>query len=121
MAADEAQHATYGALIDDAESSPAMTFAAMGLLGTVPGLVLLAVGLWRAGVGPRWVPIALGAFVAVEFAGHSVSDWASHVASVIYLVSFTGLAVAVWRSSPREWATASAPVAEPEELVRPSR
>jgi len=119
MAADEAQHATFGALIDDVESSPVTAFAAMGLLGTVLGLVLLAVGLWRAGFGPRWVPIALGAFVVVEFVGHSVSDWASHVASVIYLVSFTALAVAVWRTSPQGWATAPEPESEPAELVHP--
>ena len=103
MAADEAQHATYGALIDDFESSPAMTFAAIGLVGTVLGLILLAVGLWRAQVGPRWVPIALGAFLLVEFVGPLVSDWASQAASVIYLVSFTALAVAVWRTPAQDW------------------
>lgn len=103
MAADETQHATYGALIDDFESSPAMTFAAIGLVGTVLGLILLAVGLWRAQVGPRWVPIALGAFILVEFVGASVSDWASQAASVIYLVSFTALAVAVWRTPAQDW------------------
>lgn len=103
MASDEAQHATYGGLVDDFESSPATAFAAMGLVGTVLGLILLAVGLWRARVGPRWVPIALGAFLVVEFVGASVSDWASQVASVIYLVSFTSLAVAVWHTHAQDW------------------
>ncbi len=113
MATDEAQHATYGPLIDDFESSPAMTFAAIGLVGTVLGLILLAVGLWRARVAPRWVPIALGAFIVVEFVGGSVSDWASQVASLIYLVSFTALAVAVWRTHAQDWATSPAQVEEP--------
>lgn len=118
MAADEAQHATYGALIDDAESSPVMTFAAIGLVGTVLGLILLAVGLWRARIAPRWVPIALGAFIVVEFVGGSVSDWASQVASLIYLVSFTALAVAVWRTHAQDWATTSA---APMEQSAPAR
>lgn len=113
MAADEAQQATYGALIDDFETSPAMAFTAIGLLGTVLGLVLLAVGLWRARVAPRWVPPAVGAFIVVEFAGAAVSEWASSVASVIYLASFTALALTVWRSDAREWATPAAPVEQP--------
>ena len=116
LAADEAQLATYGGLVDDFESSPAMAFAAMGLIGTVLGLILLAVGLWRARVGPRWVPIALGAFIVVEFVGASVSDWASQVASVIYLVAFTSLAIAVWRTDAQDWP--SPPLVEEPALAR---
>lgn len=114
MAADEAQHATYGALIDDFESSPAMAFAAIGLVGTVLGLILLAVGLARARIAPRWISLSLGAFIVVEFAGPSVSDWASPVASLIYLLSFTALAVAVMRTHSLDWTMASPrPVEEP--------
>ncbi len=78
---------------------------------------MLAVGLWRARVAPRWAPIALGAFIVVEFVGASVSDWASQVASLIYLVSFTALAVAVWRTPAQDWATSAAPV----EVSAPAR
>lgn len=112
MAADTSQHARYGALIDAYESSPAMTFAMMGLMGTVLGLALFAVGLWRARVTRRWVPLALGAFIVVEFAGASVSDYASYVASLVYLASFTALAVVIRRTPAHDWALPHATVAD---------
>jgi hypothetical protein len=110
MADDAANREVYGAFLDDFESSPAMVFAAFGLVGTVLGLILLSVGLWRAGVGPRWVPLALGAFIVVEFVGSAVSEWSGQVSAVIYLVAFTALAVSVWRTPAAAWAD---PVEEP--------
>ena len=111
MAADEGDREVYGTLLDDFESSPAMGFAMLGLLGTVLGLVLLSVGLWRAEVGPRWVPAALGVFLVVEFVGSAVSDWSGQVSAVIYWVAFTALAVSVWRTPATAWTT---PATQPE-------
>jgi hypothetical protein len=96
--AGESDAAPYGGLIDDFESSPFMVFAALGLLGTVLGLLLLAAGLWRADAAPRWVPVAIVAFIVVEFVGTSITAWASSVSSLLYLASFTALAVTVMRS-----------------------
>ena len=114
MAADDANVNAYGALLDDFETSPVMVFALFGLVGTVLGLVLLSVGLWRAGVGPRWVPPALGAFLVVEFVGSAVSDWSGQVSAVIYLVAFSALGAFVWRTPAAAWTTpATQPESEP--------
>ena len=63
MAQETAERARMAALLQDVESSPAMVFAATGLLGTVLGLVVLSVGLWRTRVAPRWVPVLVGGFM----------------------------------------------------------
>lgn len=95
LAADGPHRAVHADVLVDVESSPVMAFAVLGLLGTVLGLVLLSVALWRARLGPRWVPVLLGAFLVVEFAGSAATDWSFEVAAVLYLVAFGGLARAV--------------------------
>ena len=67
---------------------------AMGLLGTVLGLILLG----RRPVPvpasvPRWIPVSLWAFVVMEFAGTGFSEWASPAAGLLYLAAFTGIAI----------------------------
>lgn len=93
----------YVEALDSFESSPAMVFAAMGLLGTVLGILLLAAGLWRAQVGPRWVPPALVGFVVVEFAGTALTTWASPVSVALYVGAFVALAVTVRSTSDQAW------------------
>lgn len=93
----------YVEALDSFESSPAMVFAAMGLLGTVLGILLLAAGLWRAQVGPRWVPPALVGFVVVEFAGTALTTWASPVSAALYVGAFVALAVTVRSTSDQAW------------------
>ena len=73
----DATAAEYAALYARIESSPVMLFALLGLAGTVLGLLLLAVALFRTGVVPRWVPGLLVAFLVLEFAGSAVSAYAS--------------------------------------------
>ncbi|HSV39580.1 MAG TPA: hypothetical protein VLI04_12560, partial [Nocardioidaceae bacterium] len=48
MAQDSANHAVHADLLTGLESSPLVVFMAIGLLGTVCGLLLLAVALWRS-------------------------------------------------------------------------
>lgn len=103
MASDEANRAVHAATLTQLESGPVVAFMAMGLIGTVLGIMLLAIGLWRAHAGPRWVAPALGAFLVIEFAGSAISEWSSHVSGVFYLAALTGLAVAIWRSSLESW------------------
>jgi hypothetical protein len=103
MAADSPHRAIHADLLEQIESGPAAVFMAMGLLGTVLGILLLGIGLFRARVVPRWVPIMLWAFLVVEFAGSALSEWASSVAGVLYLVALTAIAVAVWRSPISSW------------------
>ena len=109
MAADAQNRAAHAAVVEAVESGPAVPFLVMGLLGTVLGILLLAIGLWRARIAPRWVGPALGAFLVVEFAGQAISQWASLLSVVLYLVAFTALAVTIWRSPAGAWASAATP------------
>ncbi|QIK65771.1 DUF4386 family protein [Nocardioides sp. HDW12B] len=100
LAADGAHRAVHAEVLEDVESSPIMAFAVMGLLSTVLGLVLLSVALWRGRLGPRWVPVVLGAFLVVEFAGSAVTAWSFEVAAVLYLIAFGALARALLEPGP---------------------
>lgn len=103
MAGDAANRDLHAGLLEQVESGPAVAFMAMGLIGTVLGLLLLSIGLFRAHVGPRWVGPVLWAFLAVEFAGSAVSEWSSHLAVVLYVATLGALAVTVHRSPERTW------------------
>lgn len=104
--AQDAEHRdVLAAAVDDLESRPLMVFAVLGLLGTVLGLVLVAVGLWRAQVGPRWVPAALGLFLVVEFVGTALSEWAAPASGLLYLLAFAALARHVAGTDAQAWQT----------------
>ena len=74
-------------------------------LGTVLGLVVLSVGLWRTRRAPRWVPALVGAFILVEFVGSNLSSWAGQVASVLYLLAFAALARCIHATPAVSWET----------------
>jgi hypothetical protein len=111
MASDTANVEVHAAILEEVEGGPAVAFMAMGLLGTVLGLLLLSIGIWRAGLGPRWLAPALWAFLVVEFAGSALSEWSSHVATLIYAVVMVTLAGVVWRTDERVWRAGAAPSA----------
>jgi hypothetical protein len=115
MAPDVVHRSAHAAVLEAVESGPAVAFMAMGLLGTVLGLLLLASGLWRARARPRWAGPALGAFLVIEFVGTAVSDWAAPLAGALYVATLLVLAVTVSRSPVRLWRAesddASAPLA----------
>lgn len=93
MSADPTAHAD---LAGDLESfGLLMPFMAAGLLGTVLGLILLGVAHFRSKATPRWLGPALWAFVIVEFAGTSVSAWATYLSGMLYIVAFSALALGV--------------------------
>ena len=105
MANDGAAHrATYAALIDDMTNGPVMLFSVVGLLGTVLGILLLSIGLFRAQVGPRWVGPALWAFLLVEFVGTSLSRSASYLSVLCFAAAFLGLAGYAARQPLAAWA-----------------
>jgi Na+/H+ antiporter NhaD/arsenite permease-like protein len=85
----------------------------MGLLGTVLGLVVLSVGLWRSQVAPRWVPALLGTFIVVEFAGSAVTEWSFEVAAVLYLIAFLALARVVSETPASDWESGVPASADP--------
>lgn len=106
MAQDLAQRSEYAGLWEDIETSPVMVFSALGLLGTVLGLLLLSIGLWRAQVAPRWVPVTLWLFLVVEFVGTGLSDYAGYLSGLLLIVAFVALA----REVRAGWAVADAPL-----------
>ncbi len=97
MASDVANHATYAAVLQQLQSGPAATFMLMGLLGTVLGILVLGIGLFRSRMVPRWIPVALWLFLALEFVGSSISEWAVLVSGVFYVVALVGVALVMWR------------------------
>ena len=95
MARDVDQRATYAGLLSDVESGPAMVFMAIGLLGTVLGFLVLAIGMWRSRAVALWIPAALAGFVVVEFVGAGISEWAGYAAGVLYVAALSGTALAI--------------------------
>lgn len=80
-------------------------FSLVGLLGTVLGLLLLSIGLFRAHIGPRWVPPLLWAFLVLEFVGSSILPVLGLLSVLLLLAAYTALAVTVARGNTAEWAT----------------
>ena len=114
MAGDAGQRATYGALIARLENSPVMIFSVLGLLGLVLGTALLAVGLWRTRVLPRWVPALLGAWIVVEFVGSSISTYAAPLSATLFVIACCTLALHLWRTPAESWSTSDAGASVPE-------
>ena len=92
MAADTSHGAALAGFDETLQSSPVMMFALAGLAGTVLGLLLLSIGLFRTRVVPVWVPVLLWAFLLLEFAGGGISSYASDLAAVLLLVACVALA-----------------------------
>lgn len=92
MARDEAHRGAQVELFDRIQGSPIMIFSALGLLGTILGLLLLGIGLFRARTGPAWVGPAIWAFLLVEFVGSAVSRYASYVSVLLLAAAFFAIA-----------------------------
>jgi len=92
MSGDAANRDAMGAVVESIEAGPAVVFMAMGLIGTVLGVILLGVALFRSRSVPRWIPVSLWAFVVMEFVGTGFSEWASPAAGLLYLAAFAGMA-----------------------------
>jgi hypothetical protein len=97
MSSDAANRAALADVVPRVESGPAVIFMASGMLGTVFGLVLLGIALFRSQVVPRWIPGALWAFIVTEFALTNFSEWAPPAAGLLYVAAFAGIAVQLVR------------------------
>lgn len=107
LATDQPHRATMGEALTRVEAGPAKLFMAMGLLGTVLGLVVVGVALFRSRAVPRWIPVSLWVFVVLEFALSNLAAWASLASGLVYLAAFAGIAAQLVRdgnawSSPNE-------------------
>ncbi len=92
-------------LLDRIQSSPVMIFSALGLLGTVFGLLLLGIGVFRSRTGPVWVGPAIWAFLLVEFVGSSISGYASYLSVLLLGGAFFALAGLLGREPGQRVAT----------------
>lgn len=102
MAHDTGHRAVFTGLVEDIESTPVMVFAVLGLAGTVLGLLLLAIGLFRSRVVPAWIPGLLVAFLVIEFAGSGISQYASYLSGILLLVASVALARVVLDGTPSD-------------------
>ena len=91
MARDESSRSTYAALLEKVDSSPVLAFAAVGLLSTVLGFLLLSIALFRSRTGPVWVGPALWAFLLLEFVGGNFSDYAVYLSGLLLAIAFFAL------------------------------
>ncbi len=104
-----AERAAMVALVDRIQSSVgAALFLAMFLLGMFIGLIVLAVGLWRAGVAPRWVPLLVVAAVVLDVVG-STEQVAVAVVWVLLSLALGWVGATVLRLSDDEWERAVLP------------
>src|SRR5262249_24872409 len=105
MAGDGSAHrAVYADLLDDFMNGPAMLFSLVGTGGTVVGVLLLSIGLFRGRVGPRWVGPVLWAFHVIEFVGTSLSASASYLSVLCFAAAFLALAGFTARQPLSAWA-----------------
>jgi hypothetical protein len=117
MAHDADNRSVHAAVLEDLESSPVMIFAAAGLLGTVLGLLVLSIGLWRSGAVPRWIPALTWLFLVVEFVGTSMSDYAVYVSGVCLVLVFGALARHIWQTPRATWDLPAGTVTAPDQAV----
>lgn len=110
MAHDPAHRGVYADLMTTIQGSPVMLFSVIGLAGTVVGLLLLGIGLFRTRTGPVWVGPAIWAFLVVEFVGSSISGYASYVSVLLLAAAFFALAGELDRTTAPVFADAE-PVA----------
>lgn len=111
MARDEAHRGVQAGLIDRIDGSPVMVFAALGLIGTVLGTLLLSIGLFRSSTGPVWVGPALWAFLVVEFVGSSISRYASYLSVLLLGAAFVAIAGLLREEPERDRLPVREPVA----------
>ena len=106
MSHDAAHRSVYAGLVDDVFNSPIMLVSMAGLIGTVLGLLLFGIGVFRSRTGPIWVGPAIWAFLLVEFVGSSLSPHASYLSVLLLAAAFWGLLPTL--------APSPAPVDEPQ-------
>lgn len=92
MARDQDNRAAQRALFDHIQNSPVMLASIAGLAGTILGLLLLGIGLYRTRTGPIWVGPAIWAFLVVEFAGTAISSYASYLSVLLLGAAFVATA-----------------------------
>ena len=95
------------ALADRIQSSVVPgVFLVMFLLGLFIALLVLAIGLWRAGVAPAWVPAAVVVAVALDVVA-STEQFAVALVWTLLTAALGWIGVRILQSSDEEWERAS--------------
>jgi len=102
MAADLPNRAAHAQILEQLEGTT-VPFMIMGLLGSVFGILLLSIALFRTRVVAQWVPVALWAFLVGEFVFSNFTDWADPISGLLYIAAFTAIAATIWRSPATMW------------------
>lgn len=108
-----AKAADRAAMVDLAERfqssvGPAV-FLVMFLLGLFVGLIVLAIGLWRAGLVRAWVPIAVVAAVVIDVVA-STEQLAVAVVWGLLTAALGSVGLRVLRMSNADWERAAMPI-----------
>jgi hypothetical protein len=100
MGRDAAHRDVYAGLVDEVFSSPIMLVSIAGLAGTVLGLLLLGIGIFRSRTGPVWAGPAIWAFLLVEFVGSNLSPQASYLSVLLLGAAFWALVPSLVSTRP---------------------
>ena len=109
MARDPAHRGVYAGLLDRVTTSPIMLVSVAGLAGTVVGLLILGIGIFRTRTGPIWVGPAIWAFLVVEFVGSSLSAYASYLSVLLLGAAFCALVPTLTAAQPRNDTSGKSP------------
>lgn len=120
-AADSGDMEAARAAFSSTQGDAFIPYLVCGLLGTILGMILLAVALIRSRIAPLWVPIALIAWTVVEFVvpNFVTGVWVTYTSLVVGVVAFVGAGLAILRGGPGAWTTVleRAPSADSEQSV----
>lgn len=100
-ASQQPDHAAATRLVDDFENLPGMLamFGPM-FLGLFVGMFVLAAGVLRTAVIPKWIGVAMASFMALDLAGVSRGAVDAHF---LWLAAALGLAVVIVRTPEHLW------------------
>ncbi len=100
-AADQPDRAAMVGLLTDLQSDPlGLLFVVPFLIGIPLSLLLTSIGMLRTRVVHRWIPAALLLFLVLDFGGFTGGPVDPHW---LFVAAATGAAVAIARSSERQW------------------
>lgn len=92
MATGPAAYSTFAPLIDRLLTSPVGLIALTGFAGSVIGMLLLSIGIFRSHLGARWIGPALWIFLVLEYAVSGAVIYAGYLAVLVSSSAYLALA-----------------------------
>jgi Domain of unknown function (DUF4386) len=108
MADPDADAREMAALYDRFNDDPAfLLISLIGFVGFFLGLLLLALGVWRARLASAWVAAAVAASLLLEFIVSNFVPYVEVIAGVLLVAGFGWIGLKTLRLSDRDWDVAS--------------